>query len=438
MKLNSGLLSVLFLVLCAPLLGTGDLLAADRYVSSSGSDANSGTLSSPFRTVRKGLENISAGNTLYLCAGACDGSGSAFFNEAVNSFSQTVPNGTDWIPGSGAIVVKNYSGETVTMAGVGLLNVRYHIWDGINVNASLASPLPARDSACVYMAGGHHLRYQNAEIQNCRWSGVNTSDYTEWGHHYEFINLNIHDAGKAGPFPEGPAHGIYLSGGNQQSGVGQASSIVIEGCDIHDNTSDSNSWGITIYTGALSTLGGITIRGNRVHDNSSGIGVHSGGDSALIVNNAIYNNTKLQGIQIQTSGNKVYNNTIYGNTAYYGVSISGGSSNVVKNNILFSNGGSIENHGNSTVCSNNMGASTACSAGNATDPQFLDQQSADFRLRASSPAINAGLVLSEVTVDILGAPRPSGSISMGAYEYPILGFVPAPAAPTSLRVVAAP
>src|SRR5579859_6230858 len=39
------------------------------YVSTSGSDTNPGTLSSPFKTIAKGVSAVNAGDTLYIVSG---------------------------------------------------------------------------------------------------------------------------------------------------------------------------------------------------------------------------------------------------------------------------------------------------------------------------------------------------------------------------------
>jgi len=50
-----------------------------------------------------------------------------------------------------------------------------------------------------------------------------------------------------------------------------------------------------------------------------------------------------------------------------------------------------------------------------TDPQFVDKSKLDFRLKSTSPAINAG-ISNGVLFDILGNPR-TGNPDIGAYEY---------------------
>jgi hypothetical protein len=45
------------------------VLAADYYVSPSGSDDNAGTIDAPFATLKKAIGNATAGTTIYLREG---------------------------------------------------------------------------------------------------------------------------------------------------------------------------------------------------------------------------------------------------------------------------------------------------------------------------------------------------------------------------------
>jgi len=52
------------------------------------------------------------------------------------------------------------------------------------------------------------------------------------------------------------------------------------------------------------------------------------------------------------------------------------------------------------------------------DPQFVDPYNRDFHLQATSPAVDTGAVLPDVTTDLDGKPRPQGAgYDIGAYEY---------------------
>jgi parallel beta-helix repeat protein len=138
----------------------------------------------------------------------------------------------------------------------------------------------------------------------------------------------------------------------------------------------------------------------------------SHGSNSAAYNNIIRNQGGSCGWGIQldlgVSGAKVYNNTIYANRGA-GIYIGNSSNAVVKNNIVYLNGGgTITNLGSATTLSNNL----------TTDPIFVSPDSADFRLQSSSQAIDRGAILTEVSDDMDGTPRPQGtSWDIGAYEY---------------------
>src|SRR5215475_1054797 len=64
--------------------------AATYYVATTGSDANPGSQSQPFRTIDKGVQALHAGDTLYLRGGT-------YTNQSIGYWGPTpVPNGTSW------------------------------------------------------------------------------------------------------------------------------------------------------------------------------------------------------------------------------------------------------------------------------------------------------------------------------------------------------
>ena len=104
---------------------------------------------------------------------------------------------------------------------------------------------------------------------------------------------------------------------------------------------------------------------------------------------------------------KVYHNTTCKNKV--GINVGSGSSGTsVGNNIVYSNTYALVNAGTATTQFNNL----------ASDPWFVNQNYYDYRLRSGSPAINAGMLISQVLVDLLGVARPQGAgVDIGAYEY---------------------
>lgn len=132
---------------------------------------------------------------------------------------------------------------------------------------------------------------------------------------------------------------------------------------------------------------------NIIYDSSSGISVNYGSIDSLIANNTIYGNDK-GGIMIWSGGGsrgtRVINNISYGN-----------------------NGNQIQDNGTGTVLQNNL----------TTNPNFVNAAGRDFKLQSGSPAINAGVSLSEVPNDADGGTR-GPAWDIGAYEF---GASPDPA-----------
>lgn len=383
---------------------------SDYFVSPSGHDSNPGSYTSPKRTIAAGIGLLGPEDRLLIRGG--------IYDEQINSQVTTIPNGSS----SQRTIISAYADEPVWVTkGVGLVDRQYVLFDRINIDHSLAGVAPSNDTSGYFVAGGHHITIQNAEIRYTRWSGVATSDYTEWGHDYEFLNLNIHHIGQAGA--AGPPHGIYLSGGNQLSGVNQPVNILIDGCVIHHCTAASNTWGIVAYTGSLNTLRGITIRKTRVYLCNAGIEIASGADQALIYNCIVYSILNLACFDSSTPNNKLYNCVAYGG-ADVGFYIGpGGTGTEVKNDIAY---------GNAATAIFNDGASGVVQSNNqTTNPSFVDSSNGDFHLEGISTAIDAGYDLSAVfTDDFDGLLRPFGAAwDIGAYEYGATEVVAPPPPP---------
>jgi parallel beta-helix repeat protein len=214
----------------------------------------------------------------------------------------------------------------------------------------------------------------------------------------EFINNKIHHNGRSWL-----DHGLYLTGSNN----------LLEGNEIYSNS----GYGVHIYSAtAGDNPSNNIIRGNIVRDNATsgadsgaGILVASGGTNNLVYNNIVRNNPS-HGIQVayRARGTKVYNNTVYGNK-HNGIHLdSTVSDTTLRNNILYQNGQAVDNQGLGTIQSNNI----------MGDPKFVNTAANDFRIQASSPAVNAGYPVAEVSTDFEGVARPQGpALDVGAFEY---------------------
>lgn len=222
---------------------------------------------------------------------------------------------------------------------------------------------------------------------------------------------------------------------------------------IIGNTIENNSWssaaggGMSLFAAGTPTLENNIIRGNSAYDQGGGIWMVNFSD-ALMVQNLIYNNTAIQGAGIYflvPGGNRgplLVNNTIVGTSAASqgsAVYADGFYDHVAfYNNLLIGASGTSALYCDSTydptppTLTNNDGYSPsgtglagACSAQSGTngnisaDPLFAGKTK--FRLKAGSPAINAGdnAAPDLPSKDLAGKPRiVNGTVDIGAYEYP--------------------
>lgn len=389
-------------VSAALLLIASGCSATTYYTSTNGSDSNNGSINTPFKTLSKGVSVLTPGDTLYIRSGTY-----------YESLENNIPGGTSW---QTPVTVSGYPGETVTLRPSGNRVIeftgstkKYIVIDNLILDASSASIDAVKLSASsVNLDTGiitnppGPIRFKNSEIKNAKGQG-----FLVIGDGNEFINLKVHNNGTTDH-----DHGFYISSSNN----------LIENCEIYNNA----GWGIQIYTGSDAIRANSNvIRNNKVHDNAAaqtlapgmtyvrgvGIGLYNG-DNNIAYNNVIWNNSTGIAVNYSSSNIKVFNNTLYSNRKNVSwasnIEIGSGAYNArVQNNIMWGPGGTINDSGAGTVKDHNI----------TTDPRFMTPGT-DFRLQPNSPAIDAGISLSEVNNDISGQTRPKGSgYDIGAYEY---------------------
>jgi parallel beta-helix repeat protein len=371
-------LFVCSLVLAGGMLRAPVSDAATYYVATMGNDANPGTEATPFRTLNKGVKALKPGDTLYVRHGTYD-----------ESLHNNIPAGTSW---SAPVKVAAFPGEQVTLrplAGTQVIylsgNRRYIIIEGLILDGSHVSSdgvkITTKDGTAATAA--HHIRLQHVEVKHAPNQGIFVGRHCDGN---EFLNLHVHHNGKDASYD----HGIYLS----------SSRNLIKGGDWHHN----KEYGIQLYRFGAGNI----VRNARVYGNNQGI-VSSQQADNLIANNLVYQNTR-RGIVLASGNNlKAYHNTV-SNNGRIGIDIATAAvtNAQVTNNIAFGHLTNIHDLGTNTTLANNL----------TTDPQFVDAAVNDFRLGATSPAIDTGVTLSEVTVDYASVRRPQGTGSdIGAQEY---------------------
>lgn len=424
-KISRKLRHLVLLPLCALFFCIGVITAhaATYYVQSTGDDSNPGTVSQPFQSIARGVSSLNAGDTLYIRSGT--------YTTQIDVSAKT---GT---PGN-YITIAGYPGETVTIRPGGnpfsngslyKFNNDYFIienlvFDGVNAG---------NGSYWSVGNGAHDIIIRGNEIKNWKGNGLFVSYSPSTNNicnNVSVINNRIHDqisvTGELGT----RWYGIYF---HSCSGTN-----LIEGNEIYNNPGG----GINAYPGPITNL---TIRGNWIYHNQTlatqslaGLLLQGAAATpianAVISNNLIYENGTptsgfARGIWLGggVTGTKIWNNTVYGNkNAGIEIGISTDVYTVVQNNISYGNGGAaISNAGSGTIQDHNI----------TTNPVFVNAAAFQFNLQTNSPAIDAGVTLSQVPIDIRKNPRPQGAAhDIGAYEVGTGSADPPPDPPQGLRV----
>jgi parallel beta-helix repeat protein len=411
MKVSPRVLLIAMIAFASPALAT------NFYTSTTGSDVsnNCNNIASPCN-LRNGLlyefSQVIAnrGDTIYMCAGACDGSGSAIVDMAVSTAGtefRHVPSGTSRAT---AMTVMPYPGESITWkpsAGNAAIylhdGVHYTTWKNFTLDGSLIGTgfgmYIGDGGGNNYQGNGYH-RFENMTVQN--WPGVAVFTVSPYN---EFVNNTLQNNGR-----NGIGHGYYICGSSQYP---EASSYtLIDGGEVYDTYTPSyyNRYGVHVYnnTGAGQYPSShVTVRNLKVHNYNHGILVMGGTDN-YVYNNIVYDNL-YYGLYAFSGGTVYfYNNTVVGN-GYNAATNQGPTAYFINNNFWGNFSDSIEVKSGTVTQSSNL---------ILTDPLFVDPSKKDFHLQGMSPAIGKGSNLSSVfTNDNEGNRRPlSGAWDIGAYE----------------------
>lgn len=398
------------------MIDSGVVDAATYFVAVTGNDSENGSETSPFRTIKKGVTVLGAGDTLYVKAGV--------YAESILSWKTPIPNGKSW---DKPVTVAVYPGHTVTITppkGHAFFWIndgqpKYLIIDGFIVDGE--------DRALhgfKFHENTRYVRVQNVEVKNSTASGILVTpgpDLSSNDTFHEFIKMKVHHNGHSRL-----DHGFYISTSSNlmesneiflnpgygihiyESKINTAHYNVVRYNLVYQNSWDGWSCGILLSSGE-----GNAAYGNIAYENFIGLCSQYRSTDSLIFNNVAYNNSAY-GIYVGQSSNLntgVYNNTIYKN-GIYGVFVGDGSRNAkVKNNIVYMNK-------SQNIFDGEPGKSEASFLNNFTaNPLFMNVSKNDFHLQAGSSAIDAGIPIDGIFLDHDRNPRVIGKASdIGAFE----------------------
>ena len=405
------------------------------YVAPWGDNSNDGSFENPWQTIPYAASHSGAGDTVYVRGGTYD-----------------YPDGI-WIRGiygqggdsTGYWVLINYPGEEPILIMGSWMRVEapYVIIEGLHfVNKGVGlymSPIPDPYAAhhCIvrnnlftgtgFRYGAIHVMGEDCIVENNVIRDIVQSSSLDHGIYVHTSRRNIvrnnYISGAAG-------WGIHIY--DEKKSYSEPDSIrIIDDLVVESNfIIDNGSGGIIVATG----LNGFPLAKNIIIKNN------------IIVQNQ--GNPGARGVAVRSRAEniKIYNNTIvmYGGDKV-GVRIAGccGSADsfktiydtYVKNNIIYTEDSSYSIYlGNSAyvynlrvntnLYSNLNNFEVTDSNPVISDPLFVNPDSTDFHLQSISPAIDTGLMLSEVTHDFDGNPRPYDGdndgiekMDIGAYEY---------------------
>jgi PKD repeat protein len=443
--------------LATPIIG---LAATTYYVSPTGSDSNPGTLASPWKTLAKAVSSVSSGDTVYLRAGT--------WNEGLKISSKSYTSRTTF-----ARYPSDPAGSAI-LNGTGIQNAPYedgviYIYHSNNVCINGLKVINGYKTG-IAIIGSLGSSAQYIEVLNCITDTTVRSGIATWFAQNCTIRSNtIYNSNMPAGSDEilsicSSSRDIDVSyntlyAGNRTFGATGGEGLNIkDGCSyiyVHHNyvdmarpdgkESDRYAMGVdgwTHETHHIYFYNNIIKNGCwglQYNSEEGGYTHHIYGWNNIITHIGYGNRGYGGGIGMPNYGNTPgkcdycywWNNTVY--DCYYGAYFTKtniGAPIEARNNIF-------ANCGQAVVIRSGVPTQYITLDHNITsgDPRFVNASGGNFHLQSDSPAINAGIAVSEVTDDFDGNSRPQGGLyDIGAYEYTGSSYPPtanANAVPTS-------
>ena len=271
--------------------------ATSYYVSTSGNDANYGTITAPWRTVQHAANAATPGSTVYVRGGT--------YNERVNVNVSGTATG-------GYITFTSYPGELATLDGAGIV-------------------VPATNNGMFYIQNQNYIIIQGFQIQNYQSSKLNIvpAGIRIQGacSYIQLLGNIVHDIKTLVKNRNGgDAFGIVAYGDSAPASI---NNLIIDSNQVYSLKTGSSE--TVVVNGNVDTF---FITRNIIHDNDN-IGI-----DAIGFEGTSPDPNYDQARNGQISGNIVYNITSKGNPAYgsdqsaNGIYVDGGTLITIERNVI--------------------------------------------------------------------------------------------------------
>jgi parallel beta-helix repeat protein len=395
------------------------------YVAAGGNDQAAGTESAPWRTLQHAANTVRAGDLVIVRPGRYAG-----FDLRT---SGTSANPIEFKAEPGAVV--DVPNPVTPNHGINLEGASWIVIEGFDVTG-----MPRAGIRAVL---DHHVTIRGNRMDgNGYWgflSGFsddllienNEASRSQVEHGIYVSNSGDRPVIRRNHVWGNRANGIHMNGDVSLGGDGIISGALVEANVIHDN----------------GTAGGSAINGDGVQEsrfqNNLVYGNHAGGISLYRIdgggastNNVVAHNTIVQAadgrwavnITNGATGNTVLDNILYNAHSFRGsITVSADSlpGLVSDYNVVMDRFSTDDGNTRITLAQWRMSTGQDLHSIVAVPASlFVNPAANDYHLSATSPALDAGLALGEITQDLEGVPRPSGpAADIGAYERPVASIV---------------
>lgn len=384
----------------------------------SGSDTTgTGTQLNPYKTVKKGLENLNQDGTLYVRGGTYPDMVSESGGSATSNWNWDFPNGSG---GGNYTTLKAYENEPVkfipflnTFAMMTWRDLQSYIKiEGIemqaNTNVGFQECFNAQSAYT-----GDHIWIQAVNCHGFTGQGILTGAYTD-GLVLDSIFSAIGTTSLQ--------HGIYLSNGAHRWQVGRTTFHTIAGFGINHYSGSGQADDCRYYNNLIynyGTAGGHGLLIGNGDDNWAWNNIvrdgHANSSDGIIIDFGAAGHL--------AQGAKIFHNVVY-RTMKNGMSIHEGgdvTAHLIRNNIIVdwnlggtANRAAIKQIGGTFTKSNNIEDDGSVVPGDI----WLDPGSRDFHLKAgASTIIGQGLYDGDFPDDYDGVTRPNPSPDIGPFQY---------------------